>query len=103
MLENSTYSVISPEGCASILWKSADKAQDAAQAMGITARRLKELALIDNIISEPMGGAHKDHRATANAIKQRISEDLRELQLLSADELIDNRYQRLMSFGVFES
>lgn len=102
MLQFSTYSVISPEGCASILWKSAEKASDAAKAMGITARRLKELDLINAIVEEPEGGAHKDHPAIAAKLKTQILEDLAELDKLSTDELLDKRYDRLMSFGVQE-
>ena len=102
MLQNSTYSVISPEGCASILWKSADKAKDAAKAMGITARRLKKLDLIDTIIDEPQGGAHKDHPKMAENLKKQIVADLESLSKLSKEELLDKRYQRLMSFGVQE-
>jgi len=102
MLQYSTYSVISPEGCASILWKSADKAQDAAKAMGITAERLKELDLINSIVEEPEGGAHKNHPEMANSLKAQILSDLAELDKLNEDELLDNRYQRLMSFGVQE-
>ncbi|NVJ51702.1 MAG: acetyl-CoA carboxylase carboxyl transferase subunit alpha [Gammaproteobacteria bacterium] len=101
MLQNSTYSVISPEGCASILWKSADKAKEAAQAMGITADRLKSLKLIDAIVAEPLGGAHRDIALTAKNLQQRIGDDLRDLQALSIDELLDRRYQRLMSFGEY--
>lgn len=103
MLQNSTYSVISPEGCASILWKSADRAKDAAQAMGITARRLKKLELIDAIVNEPLGGAHRDYEATAAQLKQRILDDLADLEQLDTSELLDRRYQRLMSFGEYES
>jgi len=102
MLEYSTYSVISPEGCASILWKSAANAKDAAQAMGITARRLKELELIDNIISEPMGGAHRAPNEMAQAVKSTIMGQLAELQQLSTEDLLENRYQKLMSFGQFQ-
>ncbi len=100
MLQYSTYSVISPEGCASILWKSAEKAADAAKAMGITAERLKELDLINSIVPEPEGGAHKNHPEMAAALKKQICKDLAELQPLQTDELLDKRYQRLMSFGV---
>ena len=102
MLEYSTYSVISPEGCASILWKSADKAQEEAQAMGITARRLLKLELIDNIIKEPMGGAHRDGDKMAEKIKATLVEQLRELQQVSTDELLERRYEKLMSFGTFQ-
>ncbi|TQV81415.1 acetyl-CoA carboxylase carboxyl transferase subunit alpha [Aliikangiella coralliicola] len=100
MLQYSTYSVISPEGCASILWKSAEKASDAAHAMGITAHRLKELSLINSIIPEPEGGAHRDHPSMAMNLKSRIMTDLGHLKDLSLDELLDQRYERLMSFGV---
>jgi acetyl-CoA carboxylase carboxyl transferase subunit alpha len=99
MLQYSTYSVISPEGCASILWKSAEKAADAAEAMGITAGKIKELGLIDNIVSEPLGGAHRDMDQMASNLKQRIKQDLADLNTLSKEELLDKRYDRLMSFG----
>jgi acetyl-CoA carboxylase carboxyl transferase subunit alpha len=99
MLKYSTYSVISPEGCASILWKSADKAQEAAAAMGITANRLKELELIDTIIEEPLGGAHRDHKATADFLKKQILEDLAELNTLSKEKLVERRYEKLLSIG----
>jgi len=102
MLQYSTYSVISPEGCASILWKSAEKASDAAHAMGITADRLKELDLINNIIPEPEGGAHRDHPTMAANLKKQIEGDLDKLLVMSEDELLDSRYERLMSFGVQE-
>jgi len=102
MLQYSTYSVISPEGCASILWKSADKASDAAQAMGITSNRLKELDLINSIVPEPQGGAHRDHPTMAASLKTQIVSDLKSLESLSSDELLDSRYERLMSFGVQE-
>jgi len=99
MLQYSTYSVISPEGCASILWKSADKASVAADAMGITATRLKELKLIDGIVPEPLGGAHRNVDEMASFLKQRIQADLKELQQLNTPELLKQRYQRLMSNG----
>ncbi|KLN47196.1 acetyl-CoA carboxylase subunit alpha [Providencia rettgeri] len=99
MLQYSTYSVISPEGCASILWKSADKAPLAAEAMGITAPRLKELKLIDNVVSEPLGGAHRNYDEIAAHLKARITEDLNELEILDADALKDRHYQRLMEYG----
>ncbi|QNS15755.1 acetyl-CoA carboxylase carboxyl transferase subunit alpha [Mannheimia bovis] len=99
MLQYSTYSVISPEGCASILWKSADKASTAAEVMGLTAPRLKELELIDNIIPEPLGGAHRNVEEIAQNLKQRIMEDLAELDQLSKDDLLERRYQRLMNYG----
>ena len=99
MLQYSTYSVISPEGCASILWKSADKASTAAEVMGLTATRLKELGLIDNIITEPLGGAHRDYAEMAQNLKKRLLADLEDLEVLDAENLLDRRYQRLMSYG----
>lgn len=99
MLNYSTYSVISPEGCASILWKSAERAADAAKAMGITSDRLFELGLVDQVISEPMGGAHRDAALTAANLKRHLSESLDKLSGLSTDELLERRYQRLMSYG----
>jgi acetyl-CoA carboxylase carboxyl transferase subunit alpha len=99
MLEYSTYSVISPEGCASILWKSAEKAPDAAEAMGITAGRLKELGVIDDVIEEPLGGAHRDPDTMANSLKHNLLEHLERLGSMSLDKLLDARYQRLMSYG----
>ena len=99
MLQYSTYSVISPEGCASILWKSADKAVEAAEAMGLTAPRLKELELVDRIIDEPLGGAHRDADATAVNIKAALVETLEHLEELPVDKLLESRYARLMSFG----
>lgn len=99
MLQYSTYSVISPEGCASILWKSADKASTAAEVMGLTAPRLKELELIDNIVPEPLGGAHRNVEEIAQNLKQRILDDLAELDQLNKDDLLERRYQRLMNYG----
>ncbi len=99
MLQYSTYSVISPEGCASILWKSAEKAPLAADAMGITAGRLKELNLIDDIIAEPLGGAHRAHEQMAMALKNTLQRDLAKLDKLSIPELLDRRYKRLLGFG----
>lgn len=99
MLQYSTYSVISPEGCASILWKSASKAEEAAEAMGITAEKIKKNGLIDNIVEEPLGGAHRDMDKMAATLKQRIKQDLADLRALSKEELLDQRYQRLMSYG----
>jgi acetyl-CoA carboxylase carboxyl transferase subunit alpha len=101
MLEYSTYSVISPEGCASILWKSADKAQDAAEAMGITAKRLHELGMIDHIIREPLGSAHRDVDATARNIKQALVESLESFEKEGLDKLLEKRYQKLMAYGEF--
>lgn len=99
MLQYSTYSVISPEGCASILWKSADKAPLAAEAMGVTAERVKELDLINNLVDEPLGGAHRNYDAVARNLKVRLKRDLADLQALTLEEMLDQRYKRLMSFG----
>jgi acetyl-CoA carboxylase carboxyl transferase subunit alpha len=99
MLQYATYSVISPEGCASILWKTAEKAPTAAAAMGITAERIKELDLINSIVEEPLGGAHRDVDIMAAQLKQALKKDLADLEGLSKDELIEQRYERLMSFG----
>ncbi|MBP4040325.1 MULTISPECIES: acetyl-CoA carboxylase carboxyl transferase subunit alpha [Aeromonas] len=99
MLQYSTYSVISPEGCASILWKSAEKASVAADAMGITAQRLKELKLIDNIVEEPLGGAHRDVEKMAQHLKARIKQDLEALRPLDSEQLLEQRYQRLLGYG----
>jgi acetyl-CoA carboxylase carboxyl transferase subunit alpha len=101
MLEYSTYSVISPEGCASILWKSADKAELAAEAMGITSRRLEELGLIDEIIPEPLGGAHRDKKQAAANIKEALLKHLAQLERMPLAKLLDERYQRLMSYGIY--
>jgi acetyl-CoA carboxylase carboxyl transferase subunit alpha len=103
MLEYSTYSVITPEGCASILWKSADKARDAAEAMGITANRLFEHKLIDRIIPEPLGGAHRDPAAMAATLKETILSELAELEKQDIPTLLENRYKRLRSYGAFEA
>jgi acetyl-CoA carboxylase carboxyl transferase subunit alpha len=99
MLEYSTYSVISPEGCASILWKSADKAEDAAEAMGITAKILKERGLIDQIIREPLGSAHRDIDAAARNIKQALVDSLESFEKIGLERLLEMRYERLTSFG----
>ncbi len=100
MLQYSIYSVISPEGCASILWKTAEKAPDAAEAMGVTADRLKVLNIVDQVISEPLGGAHRDYETTMKNVHNVLAEQLNELQMLTIDELLEKRYQRLMSYGV---
>ena len=102
MLQYSTYSVISPEGCASILWKSADKASDAAEAMGITSERLLKLNLIDQVIDEPLGGAHRDIDTMAGRLKHALREALEKLNHTAIDKLLDQRYQRLMSYGVYK-
>jgi len=101
MLEYSIYSVISPEGCASILWKSADKAADAAEALGITSTRLKELNLVDEVIEEPLGGAHRDPDEIADRLKARLIDHVEQLSRLPANQLVAARYQRLMSYGEF--
>ncbi|MEC8080236.1 MAG: acetyl-CoA carboxylase carboxyl transferase subunit alpha [Pseudomonadota bacterium] len=100
MLQYGTYSVISPEGCASILWKSAERASDAAKAMGITADRLKELGFVDTILEEPLGGAHTNHNLMAERYKEGVLEVLDRLEVLSTDELLERRYNRLMSYGL---
>ena len=102
MMQFSTYSVISPEGCASILWKSADKASEAAETMGITAARLKAQGLIDKIINEPIGGAHRDPRATAQTLKRALQETLKQLTEHSTDVLLEKRFERLMSYGKYK-
>jgi len=102
MLQYSTYSVISPEGCASILWKSADKAELAAEAMGITSDRLQELELIDEIVPEPLGGAHRDRKQTGDNLKAALKRHLEELRRTPIETLLQQRYERLMSYGIFE-
>lgn len=99
MMQYSTYSVISPEGCASILWKSAEKASTAAEAMGVSASQIYELGLINTIVDEPLGGAHRDFDSTAANLKATIKQQLAQLKSLSTEELLEQRYQRLMSFG----
>ncbi len=101
MLQYSIYSVISPEGCASILWKTSDKAQDAAEALGITAHRLKALGLVDKIVSEPVGGAHRDMRQMSAFLKRALGDAWRQVSDLKVKELLDRRYERLMSYGRF--
>lgn len=102
MLQYSTYSVISPEGCASILWKSADKAAEAAETMGITAARLKSLGLIDKIVNEPVGGAHRDHRAMAQSLKRALADALRQVDSMSPADLVAQRIEKLMGYGRFK-
>ena len=102
MLQYGTYSVISPEGCSTILWKSAEKAQDAATAMGITSDRLKDLGLIDQIVNEPLGGAHRDIDTMAQNLKAALLENMEVLESISLDKLLDNRYERLMQYGNYE-
>jgi acetyl-CoA carboxylase carboxyl transferase subunit alpha len=103
MLQYSTYSVISPEGCASILWKSASKASEAAETLGITAERLKSLGLVDNIIAEPLGGAHRNYEEVMERIGQSIASQLKTLQAKKLPQLLETRYQRLMSYGKFKA
>jgi len=102
MLQYSIYSVISPEGCASILWKSADKAETAAEALGLTASRLREQKLIDKVIKEPLGGAHRSPQQVAVKLKETIQAQLKALWSRSPEELLNDRYERLMSYGAFE-
>jgi acetyl-CoA carboxylase carboxyl transferase subunit alpha len=102
MLQYSTYSVLSPEGCASILWKNAGRARDAAEALGLTAPRLKELGLIDKIIHEPTGGAHRNPRSMAIRLKAVLLNELDELQALSVEQLLEQRYQRLRGYGAYQ-
>jgi acetyl-CoA carboxylase carboxyl transferase subunit alpha len=102
MLQYSIYSVISPEGCASILWKSADKAADAAEAMGITAERIRSLGLIDAVLKEPLGGAHRDIDAMAAGVKKALLDSLARLDGLSVEELVEARYKRFAAFGSFK-
>jgi acetyl-CoA carboxylase carboxyl transferase subunit alpha len=101
MLQYAIYSVISPEGCASILWKTSDKAKEAADALGITAHRLKALGLIDKIVNEPVGGAHRDHKQMAAFLKRGLNDALRQVSDLKVKELLDRRYERLQSYGRF--
>ncbi len=103
MLEYSIYSVISPEGCASILWKSADKAPEAAETLGVTSAKLKEFGLVDGVISEPLGGAHRNVDDMAERVKDAIENKLRELDSISIDGLIEHRHKRLLNYGEFES
>ena len=100
MLQYSTYAVISPEGCASILWKTSDKAPDAAEAMGITAERLQGLKIVDHVIPEALGGAHRDVPTVVESIRKTLAAQLDELQALDTDELLERRYEKLMGFGI---
>jgi acetyl-CoA carboxylase carboxyl transferase subunit alpha len=101
MLQYSTYSVITPEGCASILWKSADKAKDAAEVMGLTAPRLLEHGLVDKVVREPLGGAHRNPHSMAIRLKAVLLNQLDELEALPVDELLERRYQRLRKYGAY--
>jgi acetyl-CoA carboxylase carboxyl transferase subunit alpha len=102
MLQYATYSVISPEGCASILWKSAEMAPEAAETLGITASRLKTLGLVDKIVTEPLGGAHRDHAAAAQSLKKALQDALRSLADKRPAELVEARFERLMDYGKFK-
>lgn len=102
MLQHATYSVISPEGCASILWKSADKASTAAEALGITAGRLKTLGLVDRVVNEPMGGAHRDPEAMMESLREALETALREVKERPLNTLLNERYARLMGYGKFK-
>src|SRR5205085_11758970 len=101
MLQFSAYSVISPEGCASILWKTSERAAEAAEALGITAHRLKALGLVDKIVNEPVGGAHRDPKAMASSLKRALNDAFRQVSDLPARELTQRRYERLQSYGRF--
>ncbi|MFM8246512.1 MAG: acetyl-CoA carboxylase carboxyltransferase subunit alpha [Burkholderiaceae bacterium] len=102
MLQYSTYSVISPEGCASILWKTAERASDAAEALGLTAHRLKALNLVDKIVNEPLGGAHRDPKQMALLLKRALADSLRQFQGMKTKELLAMRHEKLMSYGKFK-
>ncbi|HZV61393.1 MAG TPA: acetyl-CoA carboxylase carboxyltransferase subunit alpha [Methylophilaceae bacterium] len=102
MLQYATYSVISPEGCASILWKSADKASEAAETLAITASRLKTLGLVDRVVTEPMGGAHRAPEVMMQSLRRALADELQRLQEKPVDELLQTRYERLMSYGKFK-
>ena len=102
MLQYGTYSVISPEGCASILWRAADKATTAAEAMGITAQRLSQLNLVDVVVPEPLGGAHRDVEEMARRLKAALSDELDKLHGVAPEQLLEARYQRLMQYGEFQ-
>jgi acetyl-CoA carboxylase carboxyl transferase subunit alpha len=102
MLQYSTYSVISPEGCASILWKTAEKAPEAAEQLALTAQRLKTLGLIDRIVNEPVGGAHRDYENMMMAMRKALSESLKIFESMGKKELLERRHERLMSYGKFK-
>jgi len=102
MLQYATYSVISPEGCASILWKSASHAEEAAETLGITAQRLKTLGLIDKVVAEPLGGAHRDHAAMTATLKKALTEALHHVQQQSLDALLEAREDKLLGYGKFK-
>lgn len=100
MLQYSTYSVISPEGCASILWKTASKAPEAAEAMGLTAERLKSLGFVDELIKEPLGGAHRDVEQMAESVRKALQRQLKKLRIMDENVLLERRYERLMGYGI---
>ena len=102
MMQYSTYSVISPEGCAAILWKSAENAGEAAESLGITAQRLKTLGVIDKVVNEPLGGAHRDPAEASKNLKKAIQDNLRTLQDLSVEELLERRQERWVNYGKFK-
>ncbi len=102
MLQYATYSVISPEGCASILWKTAERASDAAEALGLTAHRLKAMGLIDKIVNEPLGGAHRDPKQMASMLKRALADTLRQFQGVKTKDLLAARHEKLMSYGKFK-
>jgi acetyl-CoA carboxylase carboxyl transferase subunit alpha len=102
MLQYAIYSVISPEGCASILWKSADKAPEAAETLGITANRLKTLGLVDKVIGEPLGGAHRDVGATMQSVRRALADALKDLQSRPLEELVEARFEKLLGYGKFK-
>jgi acetyl-CoA carboxylase carboxyl transferase subunit alpha len=102
MLQYSTYSVITPEGCAAILWKDQAKAQDAAEALNITAPKLKALGLVDKVLSEPLGGAHRDHQAVGASVKKAIAESLKQLKDLTPEKLVQERQKKLLQLGKFK-
>jgi acetyl-CoA carboxylase carboxyl transferase subunit alpha len=102
MLQYATYSVISPEGCASILWKSAEHAPEAAETLGITAPRLKALGLVDRVVNEPAGGAHRDHDGMMQAMKRALQESWRQLRDKPIEQLLEARFGKLMGYGRFK-
>jgi acetyl-CoA carboxylase carboxyl transferase subunit alpha len=102
MLQYATYSVISPEGCASILWKSADRASEAAEVLGITATRLKTLGLVDRIVAEPLGGAHRDHEAMMQNMKKALQDAWRQVRDKPLNELLQTRFEKLLSYGKYK-
>jgi acetyl-CoA carboxylase carboxyl transferase subunit alpha len=102
MLQYATYAVISPVGCASILWRSADKAPEAAEALAIIAPRLKDLGLVDRVVNEPVGGAHRDPRVMARLLRRALGDALRQLQGMTPEQLVEQRVQRLLSYGAYQ-